>query len=388
MAITLERLMRHLLIMGATGSGKTESALRLAWALAKCSDVPIFYLDGKADRQTARRFAALMTDAGRPTRVFPDDPLDGWRGEAHEIHNRLLEVIDYATDGPAAWYRDVAKAVLQLVCDHPDGPPRCSAHALERMDLRQLRTSSHLPGATVGLTDDLVRQVRLRYRAFFAQSRGALDGAWGWEDADAAYLLLDTLALKDEAGSLARFLLEDFSHYFTRRKPHDQLCLMVVDEFSSLAAAMSMAERIEQARGYRAALVLCPQSAAGLGEPREAQRILASVQTVVCHRVNTPEDVVALGGTRMVPELSTHVAPDGPTGAGSARMQHQFKVDPNDVRGLAPGEAWVISCGQATKCRMARAPQLTPPNAVACVPSARARSDDERDRGPEPTVRY
>ena len=45
-----------------------------------------------------------------------------------------MEVIDYASEGPAAWYRDVAKNVLRLVCEHPDGPPRSSAEALSRMD--------------------------------------------------------------------------------------------------------------------------------------------------------------------------------------------------------------------------------------------------------------
>ena len=38
-----------------------------------------------------------------------------------------MEIIDYTSDGPAAWYRDVAKNVLRLVCEHPDGPPRSSA---------------------------------------------------------------------------------------------------------------------------------------------------------------------------------------------------------------------------------------------------------------------
>ena len=35
-----------------------------------------------------------------------------------------MEIVDYASDGPASWYRDVAKNVLGLVCGHPDGPPQ------------------------------------------------------------------------------------------------------------------------------------------------------------------------------------------------------------------------------------------------------------------------
>jgi hypothetical protein len=43
-----------------------------------------------------------MADAGRGTRVFPNERFDGWRGKPEEVHGRLMRVIDYATDGPAA----------------------------------------------------------------------------------------------------------------------------------------------------------------------------------------------------------------------------------------------------------------------------------------------
>jgi hypothetical protein len=188
-----ERLCRHMLVCGATGSGKTETLLRLAWTIAKTSAAPVFYLDGKGDRRTAERFSGLMGDAGRDCRVFPNEAFDGWRGGAAEIHGRLMEIVDYAHDGPASWYRDVAKNVLALVCDHPDGPPRCSTQALERMDLSALQRAHPGAGALSALKDEQVRQVRLRYQAFFGQVRGALDGDWAWEDCGAAYLLLDSL---------------------------------------------------------------------------------------------------------------------------------------------------------------------------------------------------
>jgi energy-coupling factor transporter ATP-binding protein EcfA2 len=114
-------LCRHLLVCGATGSGKTETLLRLAWVLARESDARVFYLDGKGDRQTAERFCGLMGQAGRGVRVFPNEPFAGWRGEGHEIQGRLMEIIDYTSEGPAAWYRDVAKTTLRLVCEHPRG---------------------------------------------------------------------------------------------------------------------------------------------------------------------------------------------------------------------------------------------------------------------------
>src|SRR2546428_10418144 len=67
------RLCRHLLVCGATGSGKTETLMRMAYAVARCSGAPVFYLDGKGDRDTAERFVGLMADAGRSTRGFPNE---------------------------------------------------------------------------------------------------------------------------------------------------------------------------------------------------------------------------------------------------------------------------------------------------------------------------
>jgi Helicase HerA, central domain len=356
--ISPDRLCRHMLVCGATGSGKTETVLRLAYAIAKCSRAPVFYLDGKGDRGTAERFVALMADAGRRARVFPNEPFCGWRGAPHEIHGRLMEVVDYASDGPASWYRDIAKNVLRLVCEHPEGPPRCSGEVLARMDLEALRRTYARDSTLSALTAQQVQQVRLRYAAFFGQTRGALDGDWAWEDTAAAYLLLDSLALREETSGLARLLFEDFAHYFTTRKPRGQFALLIVDEFSALASAAGMASRVEQARGFDTGLVLAPQVVAGMGEEGEAARILGSVETVICHRVNTPEEIVFLAGTRKAMEYSSHYAQEGATGQGSARVQHQFKIEPNRVRALEPGVAYVISRGRAMKIAVLRAPDL------------------------------
>lgn len=95
-----------------------------------------------------------------------------------------------------------------------------------------------------------------------------------------------------------------------------------------------------------------------MGDEQEAARILGSVETVICHRVNTPEEIIALAGTRKTMEYSTHYAAEGATGDGSARIQHQFKVDPNKVRALPPGAAYVISRGRAMKVQVLQAPDL------------------------------
>ncbi len=381
--LSKERLCRHVLVCGATGSGKTETVLRLAWAVAKGTQARVFYLDGKGDRETAERFVGLMADAGRQTRVFPNEPLDGWRGEPHELRGKLMEIVDYAQEGPAAWYRDLARVVVGLACEHPKGPPRSSRELLARMDLQALR---HAHGETAELrtlSEQQVNQVRLRFGAFFEQTRGALDGTegWAWEETSAAYLLLDSLRLREETACLARFLLEDFVHWFTSRKRAGEWALLVVDEFSALAGAAAMARCVEQARSFQTALVLVPQVVAGMGEPAEAERILGSVETVVCHRVNTPEEIVALAGTREVTRYSARYTREGSTGEGSMQRGEKAKVDPNSVRGLPAGEAFVINRGKAMRTRILQAPALS--KALPASQDAEAHAPAQRVR-PKP----
>ncbi len=376
--LSLERLARHTVVAGATGSGKTETALRIIYALAKSTRLPLFYLDGKGDRANAQRFCALMQLAGRQPVVFPDAGFDGWRGSPGDLQNRLLEVVGLPSEGDAVWYRYVASLTLELACAHPDGPPTNARALVDRLDLDTLKAAHVGNRDTAALTREKVADVRLRYASFFGQVNGALDGHWAWEDTNAAYLLLPGLARKDERNALARFLFEDFAHYFTTRKPAGQPCLLVVDEFSAIAEGGAMAERIEQARGFHAALVLIPQVIAGMGGPEQAARILGNVDTILLHRTNTPEEFADLAGTTHVIEESHHTQNKYASGEGSSREQHQRKIDLNHARSLLTGTAYAISHGRALKTRVTRAPNpaasqsrpaLPPPNARRTPPT-------------------
>ena len=52
-SLPLERLRRHVLVLGASGSAKTETLLRLPWATARVSDWAVFFLDAKGDADYA-----------------------------------------------------------------------------------------------------------------------------------------------------------------------------------------------------------------------------------------------------------------------------------------------------------------------------------------------
>jgi hypothetical protein len=351
-----EQMPRHAVILGASGSGKTETSMRIAHQLACKSEAQVFYLDAKGDRGSAERFAALMGAAGRSVRVFPNQPFDAWRGDWRGIANRLLEVIQFTSEGPAAYYRDIAKTALQLACNHPDGPPRSSAELLGRLDYELLLNAHGPSSAVLSLPRDKVSQVRLRYQAFFGQLGCALDGDWSWEDADAAYLLLDSVALGEDTAGAASLLFADFAHYFSQRKERARFCLLFADEFSAIADSSDVAMKVEQARGFNAAMVLVPQTPSGMGSLTQRDRILGSVETVIVHALNDPGTLAELGGMKRVMEL-THRYEDGVYARqGHARQEPRLKVDPDEIRRLATGSAWVIRRGRAAKVAIERAP--------------------------------
>ncbi len=351
-----EQMPRHAVILGASGTGKTETSMRVAYELATKTDAQVFYLDAKGDRAAAERFSALMRSAGRRVRVFPNEPFDAWRGDWRGIANRLLEVIEFAAEGPAAYYRDIAKTALQLACNHPDGPPRSSAELLARLDYELLLNAHGPSSALLSLPRDKVSQVRMRYQAFFGQLGCALDGEWSFEDADAAYLLLDSVALGEDSTGAARVLFADFAHYFALRKERERFCLLFVDEFAAIAAASDVAIKVEQARGFNAGMVLVPQNPSGMGPRTQRDRILGSVETVIVHALNEPDELAALAGHKRVVELSHRYEEGIRRREGFARQWQRPKVDPDEIRALATGSAWVIRRGRAAKVAIERAP--------------------------------
>jgi Helicase HerA, central domain len=359
--LPLPRLSHHLLVAGATGSGKTETVLRIADSLARTSEWMIVYVDGKGDAQTMERFAALMGDAGRQVSLFPEQPYDGWRGASDEIAGRLLQLIDFADEGGGAYYRDLAVNTVRLACDVPTGPPRSSQELLARLRrdalLKLYAKGSAQAAEVAALTKEQLDGIRARYAAFFATVSGALDGSLAFDHIDTAYFLLDGLRLKYEAGYLARFLVEEFTQWAVGRKPRAKRVLLIVDEFSAIAqAGRGLVDVVERTRGFGVAAVLCPQFAEGMGSPEAAARIIGSAQTIFLHAMPTPEQFVRAGGTRRVHFTTRQLEGDAFTGLGSTRIEDEYRVDPNEVRRLRPGQCFAIGSGLAMKLQVVPAP--------------------------------
>ena len=340
-------LQKHGVVIGGSGSGKTITLLRIAYVAAKCYGYRVFFVDAKADKPTAALFAAIMLQsAGVDVRLFPTASFDGWRGDGSVVLNRLMAVESFSEP----YYKAVTKTVLNALCNRPEGPPRSAQAFFERF---------------VGLEDQMkltkaeLAGVELRYRAFFDVLGGLLDGGWSWEDTDAAYLLLDGLALKEEAASLGRFLIEDFAHYASERKRPGK-DLLILDEYSALSAGGTHAANlVERLRSYGCAVILASQSYAGLGRPEDAERILDAANWLIVHRNAAPERLTRRAGTKRVIRESYRFGGrmhEPLAHRGEMRLEEEPAVHPDQARRLETGEAIMIAHGHSAQVRIVQPP--------------------------------
>jgi hypothetical protein len=201
--------------------------------------------------------------------------------------------------------------------------------------------------------------VRGRYSAFFRSLAGTADGCWGLEDVDLAVLTIPTIASRTDADAAVRLVLEDLGHFATKRKARvgDDV-LLVLDEFSAVQdgtdQAIHLAERL---RDVGVPVIFGAQSPEGLGDERQQWRLLHTIGGgLVLHQTPNPDLLVELAGTVRAPEQAWQLDPWGPAGQARVQMADRPRVDPNQVRQLHPGEAFLIQGGRAVKLSVLQAP--------------------------------
>lgn len=385
--VPLDFLERHMLVLGSSGSGKTETLLRICAQLVRDRRWRIYYIDAKGRSAAARTFPKLMHAEQRNYAMFPEMAIDGWRGSGAEIANRLLQTTPLGTEEGAAYYALTVRQIVHLACGAPGGPPDSSREFMRRLSrevLEGLYDDDRDLDAIARLKDEEINGTYRRYDAFFRGVGGALDGTWGWEDVDAAYVLVDMQRFGDSGTQTVNYLLRDFIHFVSTRKD-DRPALIIIDEFSAAAsgspAAVEIVERLRELGGHA---ILAPQAAVGLGDELARERIITSTQGGwILHQVPNPDEIAELAGTKLAIEASMQVQDEEVTGAGSAREQHQRRVPSQAVRRLQPGECFVIRQGSAARFQVVRAaapadaasPGTTAPRAQNAPPRSAVPAD-------------
>lgn len=121
--------------------------------------------------------------------------------------------------------------------------------------------------------------------------------------------------------------------------------LIVLDELSTYSGEQILS-LINQGRGFEGRVIILGQSFADLETVDHADgkafrnQILASINTVVVHRLNSPDDAelaAQIAGTYAKPELTAQTVGNKPTGAGSVRVTREFFVGPDRFKNLNQG---------------------------------------------------
>lgn len=371
----------HILIVGATGSGKTVTqALVVAGAVARGHGAVI--VDPKGDpllRERAREAASI---AGRPFIEWTPAGPTAYNPYAHgspgEIADKALAGERYSEPHylrQAQRYLGHAARALAGA-----GETATPARLMELMDPRRLELLARsLPDEThARRLFDYLDMLDARQRAGLAGTRDRLAilaeselapwlspqvGAPALDLLDAVrsgavtYFALEADRLPLLARMLAAAIVGDLLTIAAGCQAAPVPTLVAIDEFSAIAPE-GVARLFGRARAAGFSLLLATQELADLraAAPELLEQVLGNVEAVVAHRQSVPDSaelVARIAGTRLGWSSTEQLEHALPTGRSSRSRAREFAIHPDAIRTLPRGSA-AVAVGATGACAVAR----------------------------------
>ena len=379
---------RHMVIVGATGSGKTNLMMRLqgGWFTATLGAARagrgrrplLIVLDCKGGRDArvkAERTRRLLYSAGaRRVAIWPDEArVSVWDLPPTDLAVLLYQMIDSGT-GAAAYYADILQAVLSLAVTAPGGPPLNAAAFLDRLnpkwllhawgdgrhpeELYQVRAAArHLP------------DVRLRFVTLLSRLGPALDGPGDLAEYDAWYCILEGTSEPSVAEAQALAITELAARAATDLGAEPREMLLAADDYSAVSRRVPLSNLYERGRALRIGVQVSAQSWEGLGHSEDERYRIATTADGGIWVLGTPrpEPLAALAGHRRVLDTAHRLAGSAWGDEGLTRERRAWVADPDLIRRLDIGQACYIHRGAATFVQVAR-----PTPSPLSLPAARA----------------
>jgi type IV secretory pathway TraG/TraD family ATPase VirD4 len=383
--LTKEQLNLHTVLVGRSGAGKTTTLLNLI-EFAINAGIPIFFLDGKGERDLGDRICRLGRERGRPTYLIDvNDPAGSsaynpfadkshsakadciialrrqWTEEHYEllasdhiqmvflvldrvgIKPTLLQLPNYLSTRTLLGLVRRAKlrrAEAQYLADQISQLAINEAKAVE-----SLRSSIRaLAGASFSGIFDLALATRL--------NTPILELAKARREKAVVYVGIDVLTLSKVGPRFAHLLINDLKNAIAGG---EGLFLLAFDEFASFAGPQ-VANIINMGRSHGACGVIASQSLADfqLPEyPKFLEQLIGSASNYIFHQLNVPSDAelaASIIGTAVGAEYTAQMAGQQPTGASSVRAVHEFEIHPQQLKTLKRGEAYVFSKSEGLVC--------------------------------------
>jgi hypothetical protein len=366
---------RHMVIVGAGGSGKTNLMMRLqagwftatsAAALAGRERRPLLVVldckGGQDARRKATRTRRLLYGAGaRRVMVWPDEArLSLWELPARDLAVLLYQMIESGT-GAAAYYADILQAALTLAVTAPGGSPVNGAAFLDRLDARWLTTAwsdgqhpqqlARVHAAAKHLPD-----IQLRMATLLERLGPALDGPGTLADADAWYFILEGTGEPSVAQAQAMALTALAAYAATHPYAEPRAMLLALDDYSAVSGRVPLSNLYERGRSLGIGVQVSAQSWQGLGADEDERYRIAATADGGIFVLHTPypEPLTQLAGTRRVLETAHKLIGNSWGDEGTTREQHAWTADPDLIRRLDTGQACYIHRGAATFVQVAR----------------------------------
>ena len=379
---------RHMVIVGATGKGKTNLMMRLwagwftaALAAARAGRGPgplLIVLDCKGGRDArvkAERTRRLLYAAGaRRVAIWPDEArLSVWDLPPADLAVLLYQMIDSGT-GAAAYYADILQAVLTLAITAPGGPPLNAAAFLDRLDAKWLQRAwgdgqhreelGQVRAAARHLPD-----IRLRFVTLLGRLGPALDGPGDLASCDAWYCILEGTSEPSVAEAQALAITELVAQAVTDLGAEPREVLLAADDYSAVSRRVPLSNLYERGRALGIGVQVSAQSWEGLGHNQDERYRIATTADGGIWILGTPrpEPLAALAGHRRVLDTAHRLAGNVWGDEGLTREQRAWVADPDLIRRLEVGQACYIHNGAATFVQVAR-----PTPSPLSLPAARA----------------
>jgi conjugal transfer pilus assembly protein TraD len=377
--LTDQQLSAHTLILGASGAGKSNTLLTIVGDHAARGRGAVV-IDMKGSQAFARELEAAAQRAGRPFRLWTLDGPAHWNPLAHGNPSELKDRLISAERWTEPHYQRAAERYVQTVLQvwalaRPERAPTLR-DVVALMDHRRLSVmlrdvprarAQHVQNYLASLTPDQLSAVRgLETRlAIIAESHagdyldpgesGTIDLQAAMRDREVVLFSLNSSRYGQLAAQVGALVAQDLNSAMGSRLEQGgaiEPVMVGVDELSALGAEHVL-NLVARGREALFPVVAATQELADIQRVARglADQLLGIPGIKIAHRQDLPESakmIAEVAGTERVWEHTYHtdrraLLPDRDTGRGTRRQVERYRVEPDTIKTLAPGDAVVIT---------------------------------------------
>lgn len=321
----------HVQVVGAPGTGKTESIIQPIWFQEMRRNVATFVIDGKASRQNIDRFYTIAVSLAQGRDIYYFNPLDPGRsatynpllcGTASEVKSKIMNSIDWQ-QRPASSRERLDSALMIFL--------RAMEETNTSFNLRELleyfQSRGFLARQSERVADFYVKhglqEIQMNYSAFQASvaffigllrdlmqsgygellntDRPQIDIAEIYHGHRDCYFTLPMQSHESATRFLGQLILQDIAHCFHRLalqggENSAKEGLLIIDEMAKFVSPFFI-QLLEACRGVGVSVCYSNQSLAELDDPNLnlskvfINQLIDHTNIVCCFQLGSPDSI-------------------------------------------------------------------------------------------------